>query len=176
MTVEVEFAQILLDCLRTYYTTEHENLPDIAVENFCLIPGTEIAEDIDPLTGVDLCCEGLGWVRIGDAFPSSNWPEPDATLSKCWPVAWSQQYEVGILGCYPTSEHMLSCVTKEQYALQDAARLRALKEVFCCFADHARVEKPARNWTIDSIAVQGPRGGCVSRVASIRVQLPRCCP
>lgn len=174
-TVEVDFAQILLDCLRAQYVTPAENLPDIPVTNFCLIPGTEIAEDIDPLTGVDLCCAGLGWVRIGDAYPSSNFPEPDQDLSKCWPVGWAQRYEVGILGCYPTSEQMLSCVTKEQYALQDAARLQALKETMCCWAAHPRVKKPGRLWTIESIQVQGPRGGCVSRVMSILVQLPKCC-
>lgn len=174
-TIEVQFAEILLDCVRQYYVTDHENLPDIPVKNFCLIPGTEIAEDIDPLTGVDLCCEGLAWVRIGDTFPSSNFPEPDPLTFACLPVGWAQRYEVGLLGCYPSTEGILSCTTKEEYALQDAARLRALKEVFCCFAEHPRMKKPKRNWQIEGITVQGPRGGCVSRVASIIVQLPRCC-
>lgn len=174
-TVEVEFAQILLDCARTYYTTDHDDLPDVPVSNFCLIPGTEIAEDVDPLTGIDLCCEGLVWVRIADAYPSSNFPEPDAVGNKCFPVQWAQRYEVGILGCYPSAEHMLSCATKETYALQDAARLRALKEIFCCFGDAKRVKQPGRLWTVEGIAVQGPRGGCVSRVASVLVSLPKCC-
>lgn len=175
MTVESRYAEILLDCLREYFLVPHDNLPDIPVGNFCLIPGSEIAEDVDPITGSDLCCEGLAWVRIGDAYPSSNWPEPDATLSKCWPVQWAQRYEVGILGCYPSSEHMLTCAQKGEYALQDAARLEALKQVFCCFAQKKEMTRTARNWTIESIAVQGPRGGCVSRVASVIVQLPKCC-
>lgn len=174
-TIEVEFGNILLDCMRTYYLDEHEDLPDIPVANFCLIPGTEIAEDVDPLTGIDLCCEGLGWVRIADTYPSSNFPEPDQVTNKCFPVAWAQRYEVGILGCYPSAEHMLDCTTKGTYALQDAARIQALKQVFCCFGNHDRVKKPGRLWTIESIVVQGPRGGCVSRVASVLVQLPKCC-
>lgn len=175
MTVEVEFAEILLNCMQKYYVTTHENLPDIPVANFCLIPGTEIAEDVDPLTGTDLCCEGLGWVRIGDTYPSSNFPEPDPVTAKCLPIKWAQRYEVGILGCYPTSEHMLSCSAKQDYALQDAARLRALKEIACCFNDAVQVRRPGRLWTIESIVVQGPRGGCVSRVMSILVSLPKCC-
>lgn len=175
MTVESEFGEIILDCLRTYYTTEHDNLPDVPVENFCLIPGTEIAEDVDPITGSDLCCNGLVWVRIADAYPSSNFPEPDLVTNKCFPVQWAQRYEVGILGCFPSPLGSLSCTQKHEVALEDAARLQALKQAMCCFGDHARVKKPGRLWTVESIQVQGPRGGCISRVMSVLVQLPKCC-
>lgn len=176
-TPELDMGNLLLDCLQQYYVTSHENLPDIPTSNFCLIPGTEIAEDVDPMTSVDLCCNGLAWVRIADAWPSSvDFPAPDQLTTKCFSVAWAQRYEVGILGCYNSSE-ALSCAQKHNYALEDAARIRAIKEVFCCFGnalnDNPRTR--GRLWTIEAITVQGPRGGCISRVASIVVQLPKCC-
>lgn len=168
-------AMLLLDCLQEYYLDTHEDLPDIPVANFCLIPGTEIAEDIDPIFGFDRCCEGLGWVRVADAYPSSDFPEPDLTTTKCFPVSWAQRYEVGILGCYPSTEHALTCTQKGNLALQDLARIEALKRVFCCFGEALKKSNPGRLFTIESITVQGPRGGCISRVASILVQVPRCC-
>lgn len=176
-TPELDMGNLLLDCLQEYYVTSHEGLPDIPVENFCLIPGTEIAEDVDPVFGTDLCCGGLGWVRIGESYPSSNFPAPDEVTVKCFPVSWAQRYEVGILGCYPTGEHMLTCAQKGDLAVQDAARIQALRQVFCCFgrAIEANPRTRGKLYTIESITVQGPRGGCISRIASIIVQLPRCC-
>lgn len=176
-TPELDIANVFLDCLRAYYTTEHDNLPDIPVGNFCLIPGTEIAEDVDPITGTDLCCDGLAWVRINDAYPSSNFPEPDPILAKCFPVALAQRYEVGILGCYPSPVGSLTCAQKEQAALEDAARLRALWNVFCCFGTtmNSNPRTKGKLWTVESISVQGPRGGCISRVASVLVSIPVCC-
>lgn len=172
--VELDMANLLLDCLQEQFITPVEGLSTPG--NFCLIPGTEIAEDIDPLNGTDLCCEGLGWVRINDAYPSSDFPAADVITTKCFPVAWAQRYEVGLLGCYPT-DHALSCDEKNVLAIADAQRLKVLKQVFCCFGEQV-AEAPKRRgrlWTIESIAVQGPRGGCISRVASVVVQVPKCC-
>ena len=176
-TPELDIANVFLDCLQAYYVTPHENLPDIKEGNFCLIPGSEIAEDIDPIFGFDLCCDGLAWVRIDNSYPSSNFPEPDPVLDKCFPVSLAQRYEVGILGCYPAGEHMLSCAQKGNLALQDAARLRALWNVFCCFGKtmDAKPRTRGKLWTVEGITVQGPRGGCISRVASVLVSIPVCC-
>lgn len=175
--VELDMANLLLDCLQRQFLVPIDGLNDIPAQNFCLIPGTEIAEDVDPLIGSDLCCEGLGWVRINDAYPSSDFPAADPLSNKCWPVGWAQRYEVGILGCYPSGEHMLTCAEKNGLAIADAQRLKVLKQVFCCFGDalKANVRTRGRLWTIEGIQVQGPRGGCISRVASVVVQLPKCC-
>lgn len=171
---ELDIANLLLDCLQQQFLLPIDGLDEPG--DFCLIPGTEIAEDIDPLTGVDLCCSGLGWVRINDAYPSSDFPAADPLSNKCFPVGWAQRYEVGLLGCYPT-DHALSCAEKNVLAIADAQRLKVLKQVFCCFGDALNADRRTKGklWTIESIGVQGPRGGCISRVASVVVQLPRCC-
>lgn len=173
--VELDMANLLLDCLQEQFTIP---LPDLLTPaNFCLIPGTEIAEDVDPLIGTDLCCDGLGWVRISDGYPSSNFPTPDTDGNKCWPVAWAQRYEIGLLGCYPADTSALTCPQKNQLAITDAQRLKTLKMTFCCFQDRLNADRrtKGRLWVIEGIAVQGPRGGCISRVASVLVQIPRCC-
>lgn len=164
-------ANLLLDCLQEQF--DYPGLPTPA--NFCLIPGTEIAEDVDPLTGQDLCCDGLGWVRIGEAYPSSDFPTPDQLSNKCFPVQWAQRYEVGILGCYPSESSALSCKAKNELAVEDALRIKVLKLAFCCFGQNKTIQQRGRLWTVESISVQGPRGGCISRVASVLVQVPRCC-
>lgn len=172
--VELDMANLLLDCLQQQFLLPIDGLPEPG--NFCLIPGTEIAEDVDPLNGTDLCCEGLGWVRINDAYPSSDFPAADPITTKCFPVGWAQRYEVGLLGCYDSS-HALSCTEKTALAIADAQRLKVLKQVFCCFGNALKENRrtAGRLWTIESISVQGPRGGCISRVASVVVQLPKCC-
>jgi hypothetical protein len=174
--VELDMGNLLLDCLREQFLLPIDGLDDIPDANFCLIPGTEIAEDVDPMTGVDLCCDGLGWVRIGDSYPSSDFPNPDEFSGKCFPVQWAQTYEVGILGCYNSSVS-LTCAQKSDYATADAQRIKVLKQVACCFGRtlEGNPKTRGRLWQIQSITVEGPRGGCISRVMSLVVQLPRCC-
>lgn len=174
--VELDMGNLLLDCLQEQFLLPISGLADIPDNMFCLIPGTEIAEDVDPVTMVDDCCTGLGWVRIGDTYPSSNFPEPDETSVKCFPVAWAQTYEVGVLGCYDSSTYH-DCAAKNDYAIADAQRIKVLKQAACCFgrALESNPRTRGRLWVVNSIAVQGPRGNCISRVMSITVQLPKCC-
>lgn len=173
--VELDMANLLLDCLQEQFSIPPPDL--LTPANFCLIPGTEIAEDVDPLIGTDLCCDGLGWVRIADGYPSSDFPAPDQLGNKCWPVAWAQRYEIGLLGCYPSEASALSCAQKNVLAITDAQRIKVLKQAFCCFQDRLNADKKTKGrlWVVEGIGVQGPRGGCISRVASIVVSLPKCC-
>lgn len=174
--VELDMANLLLDCLQQQFLLPIDGLNDIPADRFCLIPGTEIAEDIDPFTGVDDCCTGLGWVRIGDTYPSSNFPEPDEVTVKCFPVGWAQVYEVGLLGCYNSSEYQ-NCTSRTAYAIADAQRIKVLKQAACCFGQALTQNQRTRSrlWAVNSISVQGPRGNCISRVMSISAQLPPCC-
>lgn len=168
---EYDTAGVLLDCLQEQFPNAVIATPN----NFCIIPGTEIAEDVDPLTGLDLCCDGLGWVRIGDPYPSSDFPDPDPVASQCFPIKWAQPYEVGLLGCFPADTGALTCPQKNQLALEDAERLKILKQVVCCFKAWQVRNKPSWLFNVGLIAVQGPRGGCISRVMQLNVQLPNCC-
>jgi hypothetical protein len=168
-------SNLLLDCLQAQFTTGD---PDLATPvNFCWRSGEEISEDIDPWTGADLCCEGLGWVRVGNTFPSSNFPNPDEVSVKCLPTGWAQVFEVGLLGCYVPGgqEHMPTCAQHTTASVQDMARLRILKQALCCFDATDWITKRGRLWTIQSIEVSGPRSNCISRVATILVNIPKCC-
>lgn len=168
---EFDVASALLDCLQEQFPSTVLATPN----NFCLIPGAQIAEDVDPMTGLDLCCDGLGWVRMGDGYPSSNFPEPDPLASQCFPLKWAQPYEVGLLGCYPADTSMLTCEQKTALAVEDMERVKILKQVVCCFKRHVDRTWPGRLWSVGAIAVEGPRGGCISRVMQLNVQLPNCC-
>ena len=166
-------ASVLLDCLNAQFPDADIPTP----QNFCLRAGEEISEDIDPIIGADLCCEGLGWVRVGDTYPSSNFPDPDPVTAKCFPIAYAQTFEIGLLGCYHPGgmPEMANCQQHTAQAVYDMARLRIIKQALCCFGDDPVVKKRGRLWTIPGIAVSGPRGNCISRVGSIIVQLPKCC-
>lgn len=166
-------ASTLLDCLNDQFPDSELSTPG----NFCFRAGEEISEDIDPITGEDLCCEGLGWVRVGDTFPSSNFPEPDPITIKCFPVGWGQILEVGLLGCYKPggTPAMADCAQHTEQGVLDMARLRVIKNALCCFGNSDFIKKRGRLWTVTSIAVSGPRGNCISRVAQIVVQIPKCC-
>lgn len=163
----IPIAQSMLDCLRTQ-ALANPNPP----ANFCLRAGEEATEDIDPL--VDQCCEGLGWVRLGDTFPSSNNLEPDAVTIKCLPVGWAQVLEVGIMRCYPgsTQVSMPSCADHTNASINDANDIQAIKSAICCWGETLR---KGTVWTVQSIIVNGPRGGCISRVATLLIQVGKCC-
>lgn len=172
---EMDMADLWIECLNEVLLNPPVGMP--IPRDVCRVSGTELAEDVDPLTSRDRCCDGLAWVRINDAYPSSDFPVPDPIGNKCWPVAWAQRYEVGILGCYPSDTPMLTCSQLNVMAEQDAARIQYLKRVACCFGDRLKANPRTRGrlWVVEGIAVQGPRGGCLSRVMSVLIQIPRCC-
>lgn len=168
-------ASWLMDCLQEQFPNDTIPTPG----NFCMIAGEQISEDIDPIIGADLCCEGMGWVRIGDAYPSSTFPTPDTITQKCLPLGWATPIEVGLLGCYhPGGQpEMATCAEKTQQAEYDFERLRILQQVACCFGARVQGDSTTRGrpWTITGITVSGPRGNCISRVANFVVSTGRCC-
>lgn len=168
-------AGLLLECLQAQFAVPNANLATPGL--FALQAGEQISEDIDPLIGEDLCCTGFGWVRIGDTYPSSNFPTADPVTAKCFPTAWAQEFEVGLLGCWVpgTEPSMATPAQRAQAAVEDAERLRTLKLTACCYGNDPDVRRRGRLWTIASISVSGPRGNCISRVMSLLVQLPKCC-
>lgn len=166
-----------MDCLQSQFVTDISGLK--TPENFCLQAGEQISEDIDPMVGTDLCCEGLGWVRIGNTYPSSNFPTPDPVTTKCLPLGWAQEFEVGLLGCYhPGGDpSMASCTEHTEQAVADAARLEVLRNVACCFDAATQQDSKTRGrlWTVQGIAISGPRGNCISRVMTILYGIGKCC-
>jgi hypothetical protein len=168
-------ASALLDCLNEAFPQADLPTPG----DFCLIAGEQMSEDIDPVNGEDLCCTGRGWVRVGDVYPSSNFPNPDTLAEPCLPTGWAQAFEVGILSCYhPGGDPAAAtCAEHNQQAVYDIARIFTLKQVACCFQAKLK-ENPkwrGRKFLVQSINVSGPRGNCISRVMTVLVSIGRCC-
>jgi hypothetical protein len=144
--------------------------------DFCLRAGEQVSEDIDPFTNEDLCCSGLGWVRIGGTFPSSNFLEPDGALKRhgCLPTGWAQELEVGVLRCYtPGADARIpTCAEHTTAATNYASDMMVIKNAICCWVETL---PKGRLYAIQSIVPSGPRSNCIQTVGSIIVHAPKCC-
>lgn len=162
-------ANNLLDCLEGQFPTPGSM-------EFCLRAGEEISEDVDPFTNEDLCCTGLGWVRVGSAFPSSNFPEPDGALKRhgCFPTGWAQELEVGILRCYvPGGQATIpTCAQHNTASINDSLDVNRIKCAISCWVETL---PKGRLYSIAGITVSGPRTNCISRIGSVLVASPGCC-
>lgn len=167
----LKWANSLLTCLETQYDGVTGR-----PENFCLRAGEAISEDIDPIINRDLCCEGLGWVRMGASYPSSNFPEPDAALKRngCLPLGWAQELEIGVLRCYlPNSmPEMASCAQHTATAESFADDVMRIRHAICCW--ESTLPK-GRLFQVVGIQPVGPHGNCIQTVGVIQVQIPKCC-
>jgi hypothetical protein len=167
-------AELLLDCLCTV-TGQLANAPG----NCCLRIGSEIPADVDLFT--DLCCEGLGYVSIGDIFVSDVFPGEDSTrqAAGCGIVSWGVNLRVGIMRCAPAggpNGEMPSCADWTEAALQNFVDAQALRATACCFLS-ALPDLP--NMSGMSVVVgrqiqANPSGGCVERYMTLDVQFPNC--
>ena len=170
------WASVLLDCLQGVFVN---GVVDYATPaNFCMRANeAPITDDLDPITGEDLCCDGLGWVRIGNTYPSSTFPEPDTDGIHCFPTGWALELEVGLLRCYVPAgqEHMATCEQHTDNAIADAMAIRILPEVACCFGREFERQRPGRPWFVQGITVNGPRGNCIDRTMNILISTPKCC-
>ena len=170
-------AQALL-CLQVNYPVS-----GYAPGQYCVRVGTNVTYDIDQYQ--DLCCDGLGYVLLGETIPSStSFPERDIVRqanSICAPAAWAQMMTVGIIRCIPTViDDQGSMPTCDDWTLahyQNVADIIALRRAACCL----------RSWFVDQTGVmadmsfviqdqtQGaPQGGCVERSFSLAFQMPNC--
>lgn len=167
------YADDLLLCLQEEFNLQP---PEVRPGNYEKIAGIFFVEDIDPFFGVDKCCIGTGWVRVGDTFPSRNFPEPDSFESgDCDPQGWAQVIDVGVARCYPGYGDPGGPTEANHLAAyeQDLLDLRILKKAICCWA--ARMVPRRNGYQISGISVTGPSGVCISRQASLIVAVGRCC-
>ncbi len=113
-------------------------------------------------------CGGQAWVRLVDAFPSSTFPNPEATLANCWaPMAYN--IEIGVARCAPMGENGVNgYVPPTQEENIDAIRLQTAdiaalrRAVQCCFGGS---ERDYILGTYSQLPVNG--GGCVGGVFTV---------
>lgn len=167
----LSLAQSLLQCLEDQYPAQ-----GVPPGSFCLRAGEQVSEDIDPFNNNDLCCTGLGWVRLGATIPSSNFPEPDTVIKQngCWPVAWATELEIGLLRCYVpgTTASIPTCPQHTQAAINYATDVCTIMKALECWGN--RLPR-GKLYQIQGIGPSGPRTNCIMTVGTVLVQSKKCC-
>lgn len=141
--------------------------------------GTEIAADTGQT--IDICCEGLAYVALGDIWPSKGFPDPDIAPQAnvpCAPPGWGVAFKVGIIRCVPTGD--VEPPTDTEWATAFTQNLwdaQALRRTECCFRNWVRSREDALLGMsiVMGNQIQGPvQGGCIERFFMISAQFPNC--
>lgn len=174
-------ADQLLQCLGQA-VTGGPNPPQV----LCLRVGSQIAHDLSQWE--DQCCPGLGYVSLGDTYPSSDaFPEQDIIRqanSSCAPPSWAQAFKVGIVRCVPVTADVNdpsfpppTCAQWTAAAYQNMYDSAALRRTLCCFRTWLRAQEGfflGMSLVIERQIQVDPNGGCVERYVTITVQFPNC--
>lgn len=136
---------------------------DLPTPCFCgILPGSSVTLD---WCGGNQCtgsCGGQAWVRPGEVYPSSIFPQPDVTPGNCdSPLAF--RLEVGIARCIPTgSNNPVAGFTPPSLAEQlEAARLQLAdmaairRAIQCCLGADEDLD-----YVLESYTPLNPQGGC----------------
>jgi hypothetical protein len=160
-------AELLLECLRQAVVP----LGSAAPKLIGLRPGVQVEALLSTL--VDECCEGLAWVRVINAYPSTdNFPIIDQAPSRCGPLRWAVVLELGIARCAPTPPANV-LTTAAQWTditlalLDDSA---ALRRALCCFGD----AEPDRLSVVGVWAPLPVLGGCLGGTQLLTVAVDAC--
>lgn len=173
-TLILPLANALLTCL----TTTASANPDPPAQ-FCLRAGTLVIHDIDAQASTDTtCCPGLGYVRIGRVFPSSNeFPAVDTRSDRCLSLARAVELTAGIVRCVPGlgTPQGPDCDDWTSTATHDADDIQALFDAVCCWAltDEFKALRGRPFSILDSNVIS--EGGCIERFLTLVVQIPKCC-
>lgn len=177
--LRIELANALLACLCAA-VQERPGVP----EHCAFRVGIEPAADAD--LNADLCCEGLAYVMPGDSWPTEIFPNMDIVRqaeSRCGPVAWVQEFRMGIMRCYPVaSSDQGDMPTDAQWnaaAVQSMYDAESLERAVCCFRPTAYLLPQMDGLSIVANRMQqgAALGGCIERWITVQVELPGdCCP
>lgn len=172
-TIVLPMAEDLLSCLQ-----EQLELNPDPPANSCLLAGNLTLHDANAETGVDkVCCPGTSYVRIGQMYPSSTFPEPDLVVARgqegCFPVAWAVELVLGVVRCVPGMGTVAgpSCADWLTAATHDANDLDAIRKALCCWAGTI----PARRRWLAQTATVELAADCIERSMPILVSVPKCC-
>ena len=127
----------------------------------------------------DICCQGLGYVSIGDVWPSvSSFPDADIVRQvqgNCPPAAWGVQFRLGILRCTTGIELQPSQPDEDSAFFQDLNDIEALMQAACCLRTYF-INDP--QWLGYSVVIERMvktiQGGCKDRYVPVSLQFPNC--
>lgn len=166
-------ANALLSCLQV----QLEDNPAPPAQ-FCLRAGQLVIHDVDAGTSADtVCCPGLGYVRIGTVYPSTDFPTPDTRNDKCLSLSRAVELTAGVVRCVPGmgSVEGPSCVDWTTAAERDANDIDALFKAVCCFTEmNAFKAMRGRRWAVQSSTVD-QTADCIERIVTLVVEIRKCC-
>lgn len=129
--------------------------------------GQEVAQDLGWRFG-DECCEGLGYVKVNNIYPSTNFPDQDTTAYDCV-RAWAVEFEMGVFRCAPGQVGTLvpaaTWLASARQAQHDA---QAMRKAFCCLVDTL---PPGTGTLPGDWTPLGPQGGCIAGVMTALIQI-----
>lgn len=171
-TVILPLANQLLTCL----CEQLADNPDPPAE-CCLLAGDLTIHDINAENSLDkTCCPGTAYVRIGNMYPSSNFPAPDTEPGKgngCFPVSWAVELTMGVVRCVPGmgSTAGPDCVDWTLAATHDANDLDAMRKALCCW----QPQLPRGKLWLAGVSTVTLTADCIERLMVVTVQIPKCC-
>lgn len=159
----VTFAQLLLNCLCNQLA-----LTPAPVTNCCLRTGATAS------IGSDLCACGMAWVKIGNIYPSSNFPAQDTSPQPCGAISNVLELEMGVSRCRPAGDPLnpVSCAAETALAITLANDREAMRQALCCAV--GPLERDA--WVDGGSAPLEAQGSCIGVVHTLLVQIfcPSC--
>ena len=171
-----ELSAALLNCLCTAVS----GMPAAdRPQHCCYRVGTEPVHGVS-LDQIDLCCEGLAYVIVGDVYPSiESFPDNDIVRQiqgNCYPPAWAVAFRTGIVGCVPDDD---DCATNNAAFTANLYRVQALNQAMCCFRAFINTSTTfmGMNLVIERQVQGSTSGGCTDRYVNLVAQIPNldCC-
>lgn len=145
--------------------------------NCCLRVGESVSADAS--TYEDICCEGLGWVRVNQMFASNNeFPNPDtAEVISCAIYAWGVILEMGVIRCAPTGDidTIPTCAEWTQLSINVANDALAMRKAMQCFIEEQNANFDNRSVAVGSWDPLPTSGGCAGGTWDITVQIINDC-
>lgn len=172
-TTLLPLASALLDCLDTELALN----PDPPA-NSCLQVANQVIHDVDGTVSLDkVCCPGLDYVRIGQVYPSTDFPTPDSRNDKCLSLSRVVEFTAGVVRCIPKmgTPEGPDCVDWTLAATHDANDIDALYRAVCCFVATPEFKAMrGRRWAVQTSTAE-QTADCIERMLIIAVEVGKCC-
>lgn len=165
MTRPVDYAETLLECLRTAIHASPYDIPD---EKICL----RFGEVVNPTlgTGEDECCTGLAWVRVAGIEPLRA--DPDNTeYGLCATGARRLTLEIGTARCIPvgTMQAGPTCDQWTEAALKMDSDQACIERALCCLGDQLDTLRGTEAAVPGEYLPGGPDGNCITGAMTVTI-------
>ena len=158
-------ARALLDAVRAELELTEAGVPG----RFGLVPGGPIVA-FDNLLEDE--CDGLGWVRVAQVFPSVTFPQPVGEPTRLSSVPWALTLEAGVVRCAYSLNDQAAPPSVEQLEENTAtlhADGRALRTAVTCGLARTYQDAVLGAWVPFDV-----QGGAMGSAISVTVPLRGC--